>query len=194
MCNAGQYPKVRERSEVELVAAAQAGDRGAFDVLADRYRPGLLAAAFDLAGRFEVAEDLAQDALWRGWEKIGELREAGAFGPWLRMIVVNCYRMWLRRPWQSEVSIDQAEYLGADQDQFAQVRRKELQRELRVGLRALPRQNRLALLMRYFGGSSYEEIASFLEVPVTTVAGRIYRAKLQLRRRLVRLLDEDYVR
>ena len=191
---ARQEPKVTGRSEVELVAAAQAGDRGAFDVLADRYRPGLLAAGFDLAGRFDVAEDLAQDALCRAWEKVGELRDAAAFGAWLRTVVVNSYRMWLRRPWQSDVSIDQAGHLRADEDHFAQVRRKELQRELRVGLRAVPRQNRLALLMRYFGGSSYEEIASFLEVPVTTVAGRIYRAKLQLRRRLVRLLDEDYVR
>ncbi len=49
---------------------------------------------------------------------------------------------------------------------------------------ALPEGNRLTLLMRIWGQSSYEEIAAFLNVPVTTIEGRIHRAKLQLRRLL----------
>ena len=179
-----------ERSDENLVAAAAGGDRGAFDVLARRYRPGLLAVTLDLSGRFDVAEDLAQDALCRAWEHVGELRDAGAFGPWLRRIAINCYRMWIRRPWQEDADLEQAGETPQQPDQLDEVLRRELERALARGLRSLPRQNRLALLMRVLGGPGYGEIARFLGVPESTVAGRIYRARRQLQARLSRLLDD----
>ena len=191
MCNAGLEPKLTEPSEVELVAAAQAGDRSAFDVLADRYRAGLIAVGLDLAGRFEVAQDLAQTALCRAWEHIRELQDGRAFGPWLRTIAVNCYRMWLRRPGQDDVPLEQAETAQRGADQFDEAFRREIERALAFGLRALPRQNRLALLMRVLGDASYQEIAHFLGVPESTVAGRIYRARRQLQARLEWLLEDD---
>ena len=179
------------QSDAALVAAAQAGDREAFDELAARYRSGAMAVAFDFTGRFEVAEDLAQETLCRAWEKMEDLRDPEKFGPWLRSITVNCYRMWQRRPFQREVELAEAMRLQGHEDFVEEVRRRDLERELRHGLQAIPRQNRIALLMRHFGGASYEEIASFLDVPKSTVEGRIYRAKLQLRRRLARLLDDE---
>ena len=174
----------------DLVRAAQQGDRDAFDRLADLYRAGVMAVVFDLARRLDVAEDLTQDALCRAWESIAGLRDPEKFGPWLRRIAVNCYHMWrrLRRP---DLELPEASRVRADQDTFADVCRRDLERELSAGLRAIPRQNRIALLMRYFGRASYQDIANFLDVPKTTVEGRIYRAKLQLRSRLANLVDEE---
>jgi RNA polymerase sigma-70 factor (ECF subfamily) len=51
-------------------------------------------------------------------------------------------------------------------------------------LLAIPTENRLALVMHLWGGQSYEEIAHLLDVPVTTIEGRIHRARVQLRRLL----------
>jgi type II secretory pathway component PulF len=61
---------------------------------------------------------------------------------------------------------------------------KERDQELRQALVSLPDANRLALLMHVWGRYSYEEIAQFVEVPLTTVEGRIHRAKRQLRQDL----------
>src|SRR5205823_4465075 len=61
---------------------------------------------------------------------------------------------------------------------------REKQRALRQALTALPYANRVALLMHVWGEYSYQEIAAFTDVPVTTVEGRIHRAKRQLRRLL----------
>jgi DNA-directed RNA polymerase specialized sigma24 family protein len=60
----------------------------------------------------------------------------------------------------------------------------EKQRELHRALLLLPQANRLALLMHVWGNYSYAEIAAFTEVRVTTVEGRIYRAKRQMQRLL----------
>jgi hypothetical protein len=61
---------------------------------------------------------------------------------------------------------------------------RDRERELQQALLTLPEKNRLVLLMHVWGGSSYEDIAGCTGVPVTTVEGRIYRAKRQLRRLL----------
>jgi hypothetical protein len=58
---------------------------------------------------------------------------------------------------------------------------REQQRSLRQALVALPVANRVALLMHVWGDYSYQEIAAFTGVPVTTVEGRIHRARRQLR-------------
>jgi len=172
-----------------LVAAAQRGDRAAFDALAERYRSGLLAVTLDLSRSVDVAEDLAQEALARAWGHIGELRDPAVFGPWLRRIAINCFRMWQRRPWPEE--LPEREPAAAGPDPAEHARRMALLRALHAELRALPRQNRLALLMRALGGASYGEIARFLGVPERTVAGRIYRARRELRVRVGAWLDED---
>ncbi|MCC6442706.1 MAG: RNA polymerase sigma factor [Armatimonadetes bacterium] len=62
--------------------------------------------------------------------------------------------------------------------------RRERERIVRKALLDLPEANRLALLLHVWGGYSYEEIAAFAEVPVTTVEGRIFRARAKLRRLL----------
>jgi len=179
-----------EPTDHNLVVAAVAGDREAFDALARRYRPGLLAVALDLSGSFDVAGDLAQEALCRAWEHVGELRDAEAFGPWLRRIATNCYRMWIRRPWREDAELAAAPEPVQQPEQLDEVMRRELQRALARGLRSLPPQSRLALLMRVLGGAGYAEIARFLGVPESTVAGRIYRARRHLEARLSRLLDD----
>jgi len=172
-----------------LVEAACRGDRAAFDALAARYRCGVLAVTLDLSRSLDVAEDLVQEALASAWGHIGELRDAAAFGPWLRQIAINCFRMWQRRPWPEELPEREPVATGPDPAEHA--RRMELLRALHAELRGLPRQNRLALLMRALGGASYGEIARFLGVPERTVAGRIYRARRELRARVGAWLDED---
>jgi len=175
--------------EAHLVREAQADDRAAFDELAGRYRPALRAVAFDLTGRTEVAEDLAQDAMEAAWVHLSDLRDPAAFAPWLRRIVVNRCRMWLRRPEPQLDQLTEDPGPAASDRPEEDVWRRLLERELHRALVALPADNRAALLMSAFGDMADREIAAFLGVPVTTVEGRIYRARRRLRARLQRFLD-----
>ena len=150
----------------ELVQAAQAGERAAFDQLATLYRPGVYAVCLDRTRDFDVAQDLTQQALIKAYAGLHELREARAFPQWLRQIALNCCRSWMRRPAPRLLRLEAAEQLPAwDAETVA---RRHLAREIAAALAQLHENSRLAFLM-HVQGSSYREIADFIGAPETTV-------------------------
>jgi RNA polymerase sigma factor (sigma-70 family) len=173
-----------DRWDVELVQRAQTGDRAAFDQLARHYRASLRALAFLRTSDMEAAEDLVQDVLTRAWQKLPTLQDPASFLTWLRAIMANACRSWYRRSGLPPVSLDEGDSpLLADRSQqpLEQLLDREKQRALRQALVALPEANRLALMLHVWGDYSYKEIAMFTRVQVTTVEGRIHRARRQLR-------------
>jgi RNA polymerase sigma-70 factor (ECF subfamily) len=177
-----------DRWAVDLVRRAQAGDRAAFDQLARHYRGSLLALAFLRTSDMEAAEDLVQDVLTRAWQKLPTLQEPASFVTWLRTIVINACRSWYRRSPPRPLSLEEGEApllpAARGQQPLERLLDRERQRELRQALVALPEANRLALMMHVWGDYSYKEIALFTGVELTTVEGRIHRAKRQLRQLL----------
>lgn len=167
--------------DAALAERARAGDAGAFAKLARRYRPALVALAFDRTRNLDDARDLAQEALVKALEHIGKLRDAASFPTWLRAIAANLCASWTRRPAVSPLSACAAD----DADIAAEAIERCEQRQIARALSALPAANRLALLMHIWDGVPYERIAAFLDVPLTTVEGRIFRAREQLRRDLI---------
>jgi RNA polymerase sigma factor (sigma-70 family) len=171
--------------EADLVRRAQRGDRAAFDQLARHYRASLLALAFFRTSNLEAAEDLVQEVLTRAWQKLPTLEEPASFAPWVRTIVANACRSWYRRSPAGTGSLDAESESRTVADRRQQplevVLAQERQRLLRRALAAIPEANRLALMMHVWGDYSYKEIARFTGVEVTTVEGRIHRAKRQLR-------------
>jgi RNA polymerase sigma-70 factor (ECF subfamily) len=164
--------------DAALAERAKAGDQGAFTELSRRYRPALVALAFDRTRNLNDADDLAQEALVRAFEHITALHDPASFPAWLRAIAANLCASWSRRP--SDLPLyDHA--AADDRDIAAAAIARCEQREIVRALQDLPQANRLALLMHVWDGVPYDRIAAFLGVPVTTVEGRIFRARQQLR-------------
>ena len=92
----GVFSCVEQRhcEEFELVRQARAGDRAAFDRLAEQYRPALRAMAFLRTSDREAAQDLAQETLTRAWAALPTRREPGVFVPWLKRIAGNACLSW----------------------------------------------------------------------------------------------------
>ena len=68
-----------------------------------------------------------------------------------------------------------------------ELERKETREKVRAGLRRLPEEQRLILVLRDVEGLSYQEIGDVLKLELGTVKSRIYRA----RARLAALLTEE---
>ena len=172
-----------QHDELELIRCAQIGDHVAFDVLADRYRALILAITFLRTGSREEAEDLTQEVVAKAWLHLPGLKEPSAFVAWLKRIAANACRDWYRKaPWPESLT-DLSKHIAVNMpgpDEI--VVRNDRQFQLRQALLALPEKNRLTLLLFTWGGYSYERIAELLEIPLTTVEGRIYRARQQLKR------------
>ena len=176
----------------ELVIKAQSGDRTAKSALADHYRVAVYAIAFSRTGDREHAEDLAQEILLAALQNLDSLQDPRAFSGWLRSIALNACRQWYRRsrPWPASLSERVKALPSHDPQPMEVVLQKERQRELHKTLNLLSQANRQALLMHVWGGYSYLEIAEFTGVSVDTVAGRIHRAKSQMKQKLRARTDD----
>ena len=174
--------------DTEQVLLACAGDKTAFDQLVHHYRPVLLALTFLRTRDLWEAEDLVQEILLRVWQKLPGLHIPALFLPWMKTIAANICSTWHRRRPAPTTSLDTDPVVqlgaGSAPDPLEIVLSGEKQRELHRALLLLPQANRLALLMHVWGNYSYAEIAAFTDVRLTTVEGRIYRAKRQMQRLL----------
>lgn len=147
------------------------GERhAAFEELVRRHDEAALAWALRRVDDLDDARDAVQDAFIAAWSKLDSLREADAFGAWLKRLVATACR---RRRTAREVAAP-----AAPAPPFE---RSEARRELARPLAQLPRDQLRAVVLFYFIGRTVDEIASLLSIPRGTVAKRLHSARLALR-------------
>ncbi len=173
-------------ADQDLVLLARAGDLEAFEKLVARYQQAVFRTAYRLLGSREEAEDVAQEAFLRCYQKLHRYDTRFPFAPWLYRIATNLALSRLRRarkwslvPWQENPA--RPENRGEADDPAATWERKELQRELALALQNLAPRDRAALFLRYFEELSYEEIAYVLGTTRNNVEVRLSRARRKLR-------------
>lgn len=144
--------------------------------------------AYRLSGNQEDAEDLTQDTFRIGFEKFGDLREKEKCRNWLIIIMKNLYYKRLRKKIQlPTIDLEEISFSLADSKDFNyESIRNILSEELQEALNKLDKKYKTPLVLSYMGDFSYKEIASILNIPIGTVMSRIARAKVFLKKELVR--------
>lgn len=133
----------------------------------------LYRVAWTILRNDDACQDAMQEAALKAWEKRDSLRDARYFRTWITRILINaCYDM--HRRGRRFVSLAEVPEPSAQPPDLT----------LSLALQALPEKLRLPLVLCYSEGMSYEEVAQTLRIPVTTVRGRIRRAKGALRKEL----------
>ena len=171
-------------STADLVRRGQTGDKGAFGQLVERFQEEAYGLAYYHLGHREDALDVAQQAFLAAYLHLDSLTDPARFGGWLARIVANECLRWRHRR-RPALSLD-APALGDLRDGRAvsperAAEHGELHRDLNRALMALPRPQRLALTLYYVAGLRYRKIAEVVELPVTTVKGRIQEGRKRLR-------------
>jgi RNA polymerase sigma-70 factor (ECF subfamily) len=170
----------------ELVAAAAAGRREAFDELVRRHLAAMLTLARVLSGGRGDADDLAQDVFVRAWRSLKTFRGESTFRTWLHRVAINVVRTSqkkegrLRRMFASPANEDRPRAEAADAREPVETtlaRRQIIDR----ALAALPEELRVPVTLRDLQGLEYKEIAAILDVPIGTVESRIFRARQRLK-------------
>jgi len=159
-----------------LMERARAGDRGAFDMLVGPIIEPGYRLAFGMLHDREAAEDAVQEATFKAWMRLNNVRPGWSVRPWFLGIVANQCRSTRRTRWWSVIKLaDPWRAINSPEDQV--VRGADLRR----ALRRLPTNRLEALVLHYYLDLTLEEVASVAGVPVGTVKSRIYRALEQLR-------------
>ncbi len=175
------------RTVAELVRAAQAGDRDAFGLLFERYRPGIVALAMRRVRNADEAEELTQDVFIQAMQKIEQLRVPEAFGGWLRRIV---HRMAINRMTRTRTAVAcDPETLEATcltketPDQVAEDR--EQANAVRDSIDRLGELDQETLKAFYLRGRTLIEMSAEFDAPIGTIKRRLHVA----RKRLAKAMD-----
>ena len=167
----------------QLVHDTRQGQRQAFGELVERFQNAGYAMALSRVHDPTDAEDVLQDSFVAAYCRLGQLREPAAFAGWFRSIVVSQCNTWLRqRNLEQQHSVNGADMRGRQDptvpgDQASRV----VKRRLWEQVHALAEPYRSAALLHYLSGFSHAEIAAFLQVPLSTVNGRLQQSRLRLR-------------
>lgn len=163
------------------------GNANAFEPLVRRYQNAAFAVAMGFLRDRTDAEDVVQDAFVAAYCKLSQLKDPSIFGSWLHRIVVNRCKEWIRRKKASRlVRVDSdsdrvhEEYPVAAQNHQDYIESLELWDEVE----RLPEHYRQVVTLYYYTGFSLKEIAAFLDIPESTVKGRLYQSRIRLKNAL----------
>ena len=178
-------------TDADLLSRCRTGDEGAWHELVGLYTRKVFGLAYRFTGRVDEAEDLTQEVFVKVYQTLGRYRESdGPFGGWLMAVArnhaIDHYRRGRQeRARRTEDPIVLETAPAREEHPIAGLEREERARLVHRGLRALPPELRLPLILCDLQGLSYDEIARSLEVPLGTVKSRINRARLELAKRLL---------
>jgi RNA polymerase sigma-70 factor (ECF subfamily) len=78
------------RNDHAVIEAVLAGDKEAYGALVVRHSESLFRVAFRITRNEADADDVVQEALLRGYQKLGSFRAESNFGTWIYRIAVRC--------------------------------------------------------------------------------------------------------
>jgi RNA polymerase sigma-70 factor (ECF subfamily) len=169
----------QERAWIEL---ALQGDREAFGELVLAYERPVYNLAYRMLGNPTEAEDAAQETFLRAYSKLATYQPGRKFVNWLLSIASHhCIDRLRKRKRAPQLSIEEPlppQVLVSDSLRPEQVLSKKQERELvRQVLDTLPPDYRAAVVLRYWYGMSYRDIAATTKSTESAIKSRLHRAR-----------------
>ena len=176
-------------SDADLMAAVGRGDMGALGELVRRHQGKAIALAFRTLGRWDLAEDMAQEAFLRVLRAAKRYRPDARFTTWLYRIVVNLCLDHQRRARQapSALTDDSPEPSAAPSADPLEARERVLR--VQRAVEALPERQRMAVVLHRYEGLSHREVAEVTGWSVSAVESLLVRAYASLRKSLADLSE-----
>ena len=173
--------------EQSVIEAIRLGDRSAFDELVRRHNRWVRGVIFGVLCDADRVDDVAQEVWQVVWSRIGDLRDAGQWRPWLyrlaRNAAVDAGREKTRRKRLNEQAAGAATRAGPAAPERELVV-QERQATVLEAIRSLPALYREPFVLRHLEDWSYQQIAETMGMPTATVETRLVRARQLLREAL----------
>lgn len=170
-------------NEMEWLIRAQNGDDEAFTNLVTTYQNPVYNLCYRMLGNPQEAEDAAQETFWRAYQAIRRYDKSRPFATWLLSIAAHyCIDQQRKRRLPTLEIDDWMEEVVPDNtlDVERSVSKSQEHEMLRKMLKGMNPQDRAALILRYWYEFSEEEISRSLEISVSAVKSRLYRARLRM--------------
>jgi RNA polymerase sigma-70 factor (ECF subfamily) len=168
----------QDADDHDAIRRCRQGDPSAFEPLVLRYQRVLFTVALRMLGDREDANDAAQNAFVKAYEKLASFDDNRRFFSWLYRILVNeCINLRRDRHGHEELATDVADEEGTPADLFEH---RETRARVQAAVLALPLPYREVIVLRHFAELAYDEIADTLGVPASVVKSRLFTARQRL--------------
>ena len=170
-------------TEEHLMESIARGDRRAFEELYRIYYRRLTSFVARIAPKSDSADEIIDDTLLVVWKHAGKFRYHSQVSTWIFGIAYRVALKSLRqhKRWLAAIAG------GLSATVIDPNRDAEQGDWLSEGLRRLPDEQRLSLLLAYRLGHSIQQVADMTECPVGTVKARLFHARQKMRRHLTAL-------
>lgn len=181
----GQHTPSPDETD-DLARRAQSGDPEALEALLVAIGPRVLNVCRGVLPYSNDAEDASQEALLSIAGKIGSWSQRGRFTTWMHVVALNAARSTYRRLKRQAVPSDEQHLERPDPRTTSVIAGTRLDLlEAMESIEVHHPQYVEPLLLRDAYGWSYDEIASFLDLPLGTVKANIHHGR-KLARPLLR--------
>ncbi len=185
-----------DKAETEAIRNVLAGDRDAYRVLMDRHFCSVARVAFRITGNEADAEEAAQEAFLRAYNKLPSFRQDSAFSTWIMRITMNTAINLVERrkrdpSYHAPTIADEpstADHTVPVADRQAGPEISLLNREAvslrQAAMAELTPMERTAFTLRHMEDVPMSEIAAALNITSNSAKQAVFRAVSKLRRSL----------
>lgn len=173
-----------ENQELTWLQQAQQGDQAAFCRLVEAYQRPVYNLAYRMLSNVGEAEDATQETFVRMFTKLHTYQPNRKLASWVLSIASHYCIDRLRRRRINWLSLDDDPVAMAAPSHQPGPEETLIRHEARDAVQdciaQLAPAYRVPLILRYWHGLSYEEIADVMGITVQAVKSRLYRARLQV--------------
>ncbi len=174
-------------SEKTIIERAKNGDSLAFEKILSQYEGPIFNYIFGLVRQRQDAEDITQETFIKLYKNRKSIDPQRSIRGLIYKIATNNTYDWFRRkkirPELFIISDPESGFETIDED--SSYIKLETAKDIETALNKLRVVYRVVLLLFYWQGLSYEEIASTLSFPVNTIKTNIRRAKQELKENIL---------
>ncbi|MCL2560720.1 MAG: sigma-70 family RNA polymerase sigma factor [Rikenellaceae bacterium] len=182
---------LKSHSDQALIGSYISGNKEAISILIERHRKRIVDYIYMMVKDRDVADDISQETLIKVIRFLDEGRyaESGKFLSWMLRIAHNQVIDYFRQTkQQNQITESDAGYDILNHRRFSDhtiedtLINTQTHSDIRSLVDLLPDEQRDVVLMRYFNGLSFREIAEQTDVSINTALGRMRYALINLRK------------
>lgn len=161
-------------TDSQLLEKAKKRDTEAFSELVRRNQNFVYRTALGYIQDSETAKDVTQDVFLKAYKGLPYFRDDSQFTTWLYKICKNqCLNLIRHR------KLENGDRIEGDESEESQIPLKVSMKKM---IALLEDEFQEIIMLRYFQDLKYDEIARYLDIPISTVKIRLYRAKRKLKK------------
>ena len=168
--------------EQKIIEEIISGQTRSYRILVERYQNPVFRVILKIVGNSEDARELTQDVFVKAYESIRQYKPEYKFFSWIYRIAINNAMLFVKRR-KKRIKTEkmlQNSFQIADQNDDHDNRDYLLNRSLHE----LSGNYQSVILLKYYAGLSYADMAESLGIPEKKVKSRLFDARIMLKEKL----------